>query len=79
MADTCFVPDDAPDTDPLVYFPHVGFDGREVDVLAEMMRVTKLSAPPNVIRAALYHYAVWLGIENLHHDDFQLRRTAPSV
>lgn len=80
MAVTCFLADDGAPLEPethdpaLVYFPHVGFDGREVDVLAEMMRVTKISAPPNLIRTALYHYAVWLQIENLHHDDFQLRK-----
>lgn len=85
MAVTCFLanngdllPDsDGPDDvcDPaLIYWPHVGFDAREVDVLAEMMAVTKISAPPNLIRTALYHYALWLKIEQLHHDDFQLRK-----
>lgn len=83
MAATCFLTDDGNVIEPeveaaydpaLIYWPHVGFDGREVDVLAEMMRVQKVGSPPNLIRIALYHYAMWLKIENLHHDDFQLRK-----
>lgn len=85
MVATCFLTDSGDVIEPeveavhdpaLIYFPHVGFDGREVDVLAEMMSLTKISAPPNLIRTALYHYAMWLKVENLHHDDFQLRKGA---
>ena len=52
-------------------------DERETDVFAAMMERAHVSSPSNMVRIALYKYAQWLEIRELHHDDFQLRRAAP--
>lgn len=54
-------------------------DEHETDVFAKMMEYAHINGPSNMVRTALFFYAKWAKIEGLHHDDFQLRRTAPAL
>lgn len=58
-----------PPDDPVVYVCQLGFTERRLDVMLELMRITGKSTPEQAIRLAIWHYAHFQNVENLHHDD----------
>ncbi len=59
----------APPPAPTIYEAKIPFDERRFEILAELMRITGKSTPEGVIRLAIWHYAHFQKVGNLHHDD----------